>query len=180
MTGNKELFATLSRIEGGSVSFGGGEKGKIIGIGSIGKKPSPTIEDVYLVSGLNHNLLSISQLSDKGFDISFKPDKCIISMNEKIVFIANRKSNVYIFEMNELVNQDVKCLAVIDENPWIWHKRLGHANMELISKLSKRNFVRGLPSLHFIKDTICEDYAKGKQTKSSFKSINEVSTSKPL
>ena len=40
--------------------------------------------------------------------------------------------------------------------------------------------MKGLPSLHFIKDTICEDCAKGKQTKSSFKSIHEVSTSKPL
>ncbi|XP_020261760.1 uncharacterized protein LOC109837811 [Asparagus officinalis] len=30
MTGNKKLFATLSRIEGGNVSFDGGEKGKII------------------------------------------------------------------------------------------------------------------------------------------------------
>src|ERR1700731_1546370 len=52
--------------------------------------------------------------------------------------------------------------------------------MELISKLERKNLVRGLPNLKYVKDTICEECSKGKQTKSSFKSINEVSTSKPL
>ena len=52
--------------------------------------------------------------------------------------------------------------------------------MELISKLEKKNLVRGLPSLKYEKDTICEECVKGKQTKSSFKSLNKVSTSKPL
>ena len=104
MTGNKEHFATLSRFEGGNVSFGGGEKGKIIGCGNVGKKPSPIIEDVYLVSGLKHNLLSISQLSDKNFDIVFKSDKCIVSLNKEVIFIAFRRSNVYVFEMDELLD----------------------------------------------------------------------------
>ena len=180
MTGNKELFATLSSFEGGNVSFGGGEKGKIVGIGNIGKKPSPIIEDVYLVNGLKHNLLSISQLSDKNFDVVFKSDKCIVSLNNEVIFIALRKYNVYIFEMNELVDQKVRCLAAVDQDPWLWHKRLGHANMELISKLERKNLVRGLPTLKYVKDVICEECTKGKQTKSSFKTLNEVSTSKPL
>jgi len=37
MTGNKDLFATLSRFEGVNVSFGGGEKNKIIGCENVGK-----------------------------------------------------------------------------------------------------------------------------------------------
>ena len=52
--------------------------------------------------------------------------------------------------------------------------------MELISKPEKKNLVRGLLSLKYVKDTICEECTKVKQTKSLFKSINEVSTSKPL
>ena len=34
------------------------------------------IENVYLVKGLKHNLLSISQLCDKGYKIVFEQDKC--------------------------------------------------------------------------------------------------------
>lgn len=48
------------------VAFGGGKKGKIKGIGRIGKSDKHAIEKVYHVEGLNHNLLSISQLYDKG------------------------------------------------------------------------------------------------------------------
>jgi len=32
MTDNKNLLATLSRFEGGNVSFGGGEKSKILDV----------------------------------------------------------------------------------------------------------------------------------------------------
>ncbi|XP_028070647.1 uncharacterized protein LOC114273081 [Camellia sinensis] len=59
MTGDKAMFSTLKSKEGGHVTFFFG-KGKIIGEGSIGKPSSPIIENVLLVAGLKHNLLSIS------------------------------------------------------------------------------------------------------------------------
>ncbi len=40
-------------------------RGKIIGKGTIGNKSSLLIEDILLVNGLKHNLLSINQLWDK-------------------------------------------------------------------------------------------------------------------
>ena len=43
MTGTKNLIAILSRFERGNVSFGGGEKGKIIGCANVGKKLSTII-----------------------------------------------------------------------------------------------------------------------------------------
>ena len=49
-------------VKGGKVTFGDNVKGKIIGIGQVGKKDSTYNEDVLLVNGLKHNLLSISQL----------------------------------------------------------------------------------------------------------------------
>ena len=62
MTWDINNFATLSRYhEGGTVTFGGDSKGKIIDIGNIKIGSSPLIENVVLVDGLKHNLLSISQ-----------------------------------------------------------------------------------------------------------------------
>ena len=46
-------------------------KGKIIGIGNIKIDPSALIENVVLIKSLKHNLLSISQLCDKGLLICF-------------------------------------------------------------------------------------------------------------
>jgi len=66
MTGNKKLFLSLEPFDGGRVTFGDNKKGKIVGVGKIGISSSHAIDNVYLVSGLKHNLLSISQLCDKG------------------------------------------------------------------------------------------------------------------
>ena len=51
----------------GDVTFGDNSKGQIKGIGKIGNKFFIFIENVLLVNGLKYNLLSISQLCDKGF-----------------------------------------------------------------------------------------------------------------
>jgi hypothetical protein len=62
----------------------------------------------------------------------------------------------------------------------LWHRRLGHTNMELLSKLSKLDLVKGLPVTKFVKDKICDACQLGKQTKSSFKKKKIISTSRPL
>ena len=66
MTGDKYNFLSLTALHNGSVTFGDNKKGKIVGIGKIGKSPTHSIDNVYLVKGLKHNLLSISQFCDKG------------------------------------------------------------------------------------------------------------------
>ena len=71
-------------------------KGRIIGHGSICNNFSSLIENVLLVDGLKHNLLSISQRCDKGFKVIFESSHCIIkdSQNDKIVFMSHRNENV--------------------------------------------------------------------------------------
>jgi hypothetical protein len=59
MTGEKSMFLTLTMKEGGNGKFGGNTAGKIIGTVTIGNS-SIFINNVLLVDGLRHNLLSIS------------------------------------------------------------------------------------------------------------------------
>ena len=66
------------------------------------------------------------------------------------------------------------------DQSWLWHRRLGHANMDLISQLNKDELVRGLPKINFQKDKVCESYQVGKQIKNSFKKKNVISTSRSL
>ena len=61
-----------ARYHGGIVTFKGNKKGKIIRVGKIGTHPYPSIDNALFVEGLKHNLLSISQLCDSGYDVSFK------------------------------------------------------------------------------------------------------------
>ena len=53
--------------------------------------------------------------------------------------------------------------------------------MELLSKLSKLDLVKGLPVTKFVKNKICDRCQLGKQNKSTFKKKKEViSTLRPL
>ena len=52
--------------------------------------------------------------------------------------------------------------------------------MYLISKLVRKNLVRGLPQIKFEKDNLCDACQHGKQFRASHPSKTDVTTSKPL
>ena len=58
------------------MAFGNGKSRTIVGVGKIGKSLSHSIDNVYLVDGLQHNLLSVSQLCDKGNHVGFTSNQC--------------------------------------------------------------------------------------------------------
>ena len=80
MTGDESKFVFLTKRNGGYVTFGDNAKGRIIGQGNIGNDTSSLIESVLLVDGLKHNVLSISQLCDKGFKVTFEVSSKIFKM----------------------------------------------------------------------------------------------------
>ena len=180
MTGDKQCFISFIKKEGGLVTFGNNDKGQIKGKGTIGKNNSAKIEDVQYVEGLKHNLLSISQLCDSGFEVIFKPNICEVKQvtTGNIFFTGSRMKNLYVLFLDDIPAES--CFMSIDKDKWIWHKRAGHVSMKTISKISQLDLVRGLPKINFEKDKICEACARGKQVKSSFKSNNIVSTKRPL
>ena len=99
MTWDINNFTTLSRYdEGGTVTFGDDSKGTIIGIGNIKIGASPLIENVVLVDGLKHNLLSISQLCDRGLKVVFDESSCKIfdCKTNDCILTGFRENNVYI------------------------------------------------------------------------------------
>src|SRR4051812_29874974 len=176
------MFQSMELKSGGDVRFGGNQKGKIIGSGTIGNGNYPSITNVLLVEGLTHNLLSISQLSDNGYDIIFnqKSSKAVGQKDGSILFTGKRKNNVYKTNLQDLKNQKVTCLKFVSEEQWVWHRRLGHASLRKISQINKLNLVRGLPNLKYKSDAPCEACQKGKFSKPAFKSKNVVSSSRPL
>ena len=106
MTGQESHFKSLKIEDGGEVAFGGNEKGKIIGIGDIGNTSSNSIENVLLVRGLKHNLLSISQLCDKGYKVIFEADHCVIldKISNEIKFFRKRHKNIYLIDLKKILS----------------------------------------------------------------------------
>ena len=73
-----------------------------------------------------------------------------------------------------------KCLNAFDEISWLWHRRLGHASFDHLARINSKELVKGIPYLKFEKDRICGACQLGKQTKSSFKPIKDIMSSRPL
>ncbi|GJS22436.1 retrovirus-related pol polyprotein from transposon TNT 1-94 [Tanacetum coccineum] len=75
--------------------------------------------------------------------------------------------------------KDQICLATIDENSTLWHRRLGHVNMHLIQSLASKELVRNLPKLKFDQH-FCDACKIGKQAHASHKAKNIVSMTRCL
>src|SRR4051812_12693048 len=121
MTGRRSMFLDVVLKYAGEVKFGGNQKGKIIGSGTISTGNSPSITNVLLVDGLAHNLLSTSQLSDNGYDIIFdqKSLKAVSQKDGSILFTGKRKNNIYKIDLQDLKNQKVTCLMSVSEEKWV-------------------------------------------------------------
>ncbi|XP_075082507.1 uncharacterized protein LOC142166857 [Nicotiana tabacum] len=182
ITGSTTNFLSLKAPQGGSVSFGNGKKGYIMGVGRIGKSLSHSIENVYYVNGLKYNLLSVSQICDKGNKVEFMSKVYTVTniVTGEVVLVAKRYKNIYVVDFESLQNGDLNCLSVIDNDAELCHRRLGHASFTLMNKLVKTDLVRGLPKSNFKNQKVCYACVKGKQAISSFKPKREVKTSKSL
>ncbi|RDY13746.1 hypothetical protein CR513_01302, partial [Mucuna pruriens] len=105
------------------------------GVGRIGKHLFPSIDN------------SVSQLCDNKYDVSFNKGECIIKDYKCfIIYFAKRQSNLYKIDLVDLMNQN----------------KLGHTSLRLISKLKKHNLARGLPSLVYKANMLCDAYQKEK------------------
>lgn len=80
-------------------------------------RTSSTIENVYLVECLKHNLLSISQLCDVNKRVLFESSNCLIKDGDtnEVLFCERRIDNVYVVTTNDLDDFKVAYLSVIDD-----------------------------------------------------------------
>jgi len=130
MTGDASKFTHISCKNSGHVTYGDNNKDKILGVGKIDMNPSTSIENVLLIDGLKHSLLSVSQLCDKGFLVSFDSHNCFIESkhDKKIKHVGHRINNVYMINLDKTLNL-AQCFLSKKDKSWLWHRRIAHINM---------------------------------------------------
>jgi GAG-pre-integrase domain len=163
MTGFNSNFSSLESYDSGTVTFGNNKrKSKIIGIGTIGVK-NLTILNVYLVDGLNFNLLSISQLCDVEFYVKFDVEACYLinaKINE-IVYKGSKIDDMYYLYLYHF-KQGETCLSASINHSWLWHRRLAYLSVDTINNVNKLEAVRGLPIKKMKLDHLCDACVKRK------------------
>ena len=145
----------------------------------MGKSLGQSIHNVYHVSGLKYSLLSLSKTCDKGNEVMFTSEKCIVVnlTTKKVILTTFRSKNMYASNLETSHGDDLTCLSAKNENADLWHRRLGHVRSSLLNKLISKDMVLGFQMLMFCENKICEACVKGKQIISSFKSKKQVTLS---
>ncbi|KAI5394439.1 hypothetical protein KIW84_061205 [Lathyrus oleraceus] len=118
MCGYKNLFKEMRKIEDGNVSFGDASKVKVEGKGTIRYLQKDgligSIQDVYYVPNLKTNILSLGQLTEKGYSILMK--ERILHLKDKLGHLIARveMERNRMYKLN-LINVREKCLQ------WDWN-----------------------------------------------------------
>jgi len=128
MTGDAFQLTNMKLRPAGYVTYGDNNHGRILGVDDIGEIDKVIIKDVLLVEGLKHNLLSISQLCDMGYKITFKPNLFLItdSKSTETVLVGKRVNNVYMLNVYGITSS-MNCLLTRNDESWLWHRRLAHS-----------------------------------------------------
>ncbi|GJT20813.1 retrovirus-related pol polyprotein from transposon TNT 1-94 [Tanacetum coccineum] len=151
ITGNRKLFSTYKPYDGGNVIFG---------------------------SNLHGNIIDKGKICDNKCRVTFSEHDSEITKDGKVIGRGIRKKGLYVMKLGNKPKDKI-CLATIDENSTLWHRRLGHANMRLIQSFASKELVRNLPKLKFDQH-FCDACKIGKQAHASHKAKNIVSTTRCL
>ncbi|KAM0039898.1 putative RNA-directed DNA polymerase [Helianthus debilis subsp. tardiflorus] len=183
MTGLKESFAELDSKVTGQVRFGDGSKVRIEGKGPLLFESKTgehiLIPDVYYIPALTSNILSLGQLTEKGYGVHMHGNMLkLYDDHERLVMKIQRSVNrLYKISLN--IAKPVCLGAHMDEDAWLWHARMGHVNFNVLEYMARRNIVIGMPCITNPKQ-VCEGCMVAKQTSKPVPKEAHWRASKPL
>jgi hypothetical protein len=206
ITGNNTLLSSLSRLPGNTwVSTASGQLIPVTGLGSVTVSDSQQINEVFYVTGLTKNLLSIGKLTDQGHVAIFNKSRCAIyhKGNPNCVILSGTRdpsNNLYrldpvqnftkplprsilrsstIWGLNLDQATSTFKLAATSQQARIWHKRLGHTNYQRLYHMTSKNLVAGMPPIHHVV-LDCEVCLKAKQRRENIPKFSHTVASRPF
>jgi hypothetical protein len=120
MAGDKSKFLLLKENKSGNVTFGNDAPGKIKGKGIVSLSNGISkAQDVLFFDGLKNNLHSVSQICDRGCEVTFTDKNCkinIVNTGELIAKGVRTENNVYVLKEDK-----EKCHLIKLDESWLWH-----------------------------------------------------------
>nr|GFC16380.1 integrase, catalytic region, zinc finger, CCHC-type, peptidase aspartic, catalytic [Tanacetum cinerariifolium] len=101
MTGNLKLLCNFVEKFLGTVSFGNDQIAPILGYGDL-VYGNVTINKVYYVEGLNHNLFLVGQFYDADLEVALRKSTCFVrDLQGNDLVTGNRGSDLYTISLQE-------------------------------------------------------------------------------
>ncbi|KAL0439523.1 UNVERIFIED_CONTAM: hypothetical protein Slati_2435300 [Sesamum latifolium] len=124
------------------------------------------LKDVYFVSSMVKNIISIPMLDSEGFKFLINKSCFYLVFDDVYHLLGTLVNGLYILQQSNLImTAQYKRKLDNHENAQIWHARLGHISKDRIRRLvdSKSLEIDNLDHL-----PICDSCLKGKMTKKPF------------
>nr|GEU68660.1 hypothetical protein [Tanacetum cinerariifolium] len=103
-----------------------------------------TINRVYYVEGLNHNLLSVGQFCDVDLEVAFRKSTYFVKdLQGNDLLTGNHGFDLYTISLQESTSSTPLCLMAkaTPTQAWSWHRSLYHLNFDYINLLSKKDIL---------------------------------------
>ena len=191
----KTLASPINIVLGDNSSIQGTGVGRIaVRMMAGGKWIHTVLQDVLYVPELHGNLLSVSQLAQRGADVRFAKGGCqIYDQKGTLTCEGTLRGNLYLMPIHATPSESAR-MAITpldcfpsagDEVPQpaedtalaaqessskadalTWHRRLGHLNVDAVLRMVRKGMVKGmeLVGTTSLPTGVCDACLKGKQT----------------
>lgn len=134
-----------------------------------------TLYDVLHVPALKQNLFSVKSATSKGMVVQFGHSRCWIKDRSSMVHaMGTLVGKLYYIDLESSVHR-----ANLVKSNTVWHKRLAHINHATIKRMDREQLVSGA-DLSSVNVDICDPCVKGKMARKTFKSRDNIKSTRPL
>jgi hypothetical protein len=146
MTFDSRQISHLRPSSQKSISTANGSEASIVGEGSLSLTKNLNLDSVLVVPSLDHNLLSISQITASlSCVVIFWPNSCVFKdiQTKQTIGYGIKRGKLYYLDLTSK-GCNLLCQALKVENSkqdknkaevWLWHRRMGHASFDYIKRL---------------------------------------------
>ena len=172
------------------------------GIGTVeislpGSDATLNLHDVLFTPCAGVRLVSISQLDESGYCLSFHSGNCMLSDRVSGAILANSpKDNSHLYmipgscihSMTSSISPSLSSShslpssssthtalpsLIANSNLEMWHRRLGHANFKTVLDMAQTGVVTGMPANLSLTPQACDSCIWGKQTHRPVPKVHE-------
>ena len=145
----RDEFEDLHQIEEMEISTVGNttyvhEQGKLPLdlIHNDGQTTPATLGDTLCNESMDIGLISVPQLTKRGYTVIFLKDRALIKKNDTTVYVAECRNGIYYVHTRSTRKPGSGMAMSATET---WHRRFGHPGKEVLAKMQKNGSVAGLP-----------------------------------
>jgi hypothetical protein len=175
MTSVREHLTDLTQCGDTEVVLGDDREVKVAGCGTVSFRreslPPMILTEVLYVPGLKKNLVSVSTIEEKGYEVLFRDGQVLLfpigSSITSAKVIGTRHVRLYEF-LFQPVRALIHSTSSSDDLCEIWHRRMAHLHHGALRVL--REMVTGVPDFSSEHHELCKGCTLGKYTKTAFPS----------